>query len=71
MDVSDSGSFRFINATAKIKDAEQYQVEDGVIRVLHWPFSETSYEGYLIPYQSLDIRINSSQTLCSISLERT
>jgi hypothetical protein len=27
-------------------------VEDGVIRVTPWPFSVTSYEGYLIAYQS-------------------
>lgn len=30
----------------------QYHVENGVIRVIPWPFSVTSYEGYLIAYRS-------------------
>ena len=30
----------------------RYHVEDGVINVTPWPFSVTSYEGYLIAYQS-------------------
>jgi hypothetical protein len=30
----------------------QYHVEDGLIRLMPWPFSVTSYEGYLIAYRS-------------------
>ncbi len=53
MDVPDSGSVSIYQRNGE--DTEvlvQYHVEDGVIRVTPWPFSVTSYEGYLIAYQS-------------------
>ena len=53
MDVPVTGSISIYQRNSE--DTEvlvQYHVEDGVIRVTPWPFSVTSYEGYLIAYQS-------------------
>jgi hypothetical protein len=54
MDVPDSGAVSIYrrNSGNNEEVLVQYQVEDGVIHTRPWPFSITSYESYLIAYQS-------------------
>jgi hypothetical protein len=72
MDVPDSGSISIYQRNSEDTEVSvQYHVEDGVIRVTPWPFSVTSYEGYLIAYQSDGYPEKLDPFLMLYKLERT
>jgi len=53
MDVPASGEFLIYPRNGEDEEVlVQYHVEDGVIHATPWPFSVTSYAGYLIAYRS-------------------
>ncbi len=52
MDVPDSGGVSIFPRNSEDEEVQvRYHVEDGTIRVTPWPFSENSYDGYLIAYR--------------------
>lgn len=53
MDVPDSGEVSIHPRTDTDEEVlVQYQVENGVIRIMPWPLAVTSYDGYLLAYRS-------------------
>jgi hypothetical protein len=53
MDAPDSGGVSIYPRNSEAEEVlVQYQVKDGVIQAVPWPFSVTSYEGYMIAYRS-------------------
>jgi hypothetical protein len=72
MDVPATGSVSIYQSNREDKEVlVGYHVADGVIRVTPWPFSVTSYEGYLIAYQSDGYPEKLDPFLLRYRLERT